>query len=130
MKIRKDFVTNSSSASYIICFARVADKDKAQVIIDKHNIDVFSNEEIAKKMCFGELGADWAGALIFGVDKVLDENPDSSFIVIEGCNEAGYDDDYEPVYDYNFYEDAAIEDITEGNGFADISVASGEGRDG
>jgi len=130
MKIRKDFVTNSSSASYIICFARVADKDKAQAIIDKHNIDVFSNEEIAKKMCFGELGADWAGALIFGVDKVLDENPDSSFIVIEGCNEAEYDDDYEPVYDYNFYEDAAIEDITEGNGFADISVASGEGRDG
>lgn len=130
MKIRKDFVTNSSSASYIICFARIADKDKAQAIIDKHDIDVFSNEEIAKKMCFGELGADWAGALIFGVDKVLDENPDSSFIVIEGYNEAGYDDDYEPVYDYNFYEDAAIEDITEGNGFADISVASGEGRDG
>lgn len=130
MKIREDFVTNSSSASYIICFAKVADKDKAQTIIDKHDIDVFTNEEIAKKMCFGELGADWAGALIFGVDKVLEENPDSNFIIIEGYNEAGYDEDYEPVYDYNFSEDAAIEDITEANGFANISVASGEGRDG
>lgn len=130
MKIREDFVTNSSSASYIICFAKVADKDKAQAIIDKHDIDVFTNEEIAKKMCFGELGADWAGALIFGVDKVLEENPDSNFIVIEGYNEAGYDEDYEPVYDYNFSEDAAIEDITEANGFTNISVASGEGRDG
>lgn len=130
MKVRQDFVTNSSSASYIVCFARIADKDKAQVIIDKHNIEVFSSEEIQRKMCFGGIGADWAGAIIYGVDKVVENNPDSNFVVIEGYNEAGYDDDYEPVYDYDFDEDTVIEDIIEENGFADIDVASGEGRDG
>ena len=35
MKFRNSFVTNSSSSSYIICFARIADEEKAQKIIDK-----------------------------------------------------------------------------------------------
>lgn len=130
MKVRSDYVTNSSSSSYIICFARVKDKDKAQAITEKYNIDTFSKEEVEKKMYWGCLGADWAGACIYGVDKVLAENPDSDFIIIEGFNEAGYDDEGEPVYDYEFDEDEAIANITEENGFTNIDTASGEGRDG
>ena len=42
MKVRTDFVTNSSSSSYIICFARIADEERAKVIIDKYNLNVLN----------------------------------------------------------------------------------------
>ena len=48
MKIRTDFVTNSSSSSYIICFARIANEDKANKIIEKYKeyIQVLSVSDI------------------------------------------------------------------------------------
>lgn len=130
MKTRRDFVTNSSSASYIICFARISDKKKAKEIIDKHDIEILNADDVRHQMTYGELGADWAGACIWGVDKILNDNPDDKFIVIEGYNNADYDDDGEPEYNYNFDEDKIITDITEANGFTNIEVAEGEGRDG
>lgn len=130
MKTRRDFVTNSSSASYIICFARISDKKKAKEIIDKHDIEILNADDVRHQMTYGELGADWAGACIWGVDKILNDNPDDKFIVIEGYNNADYDDDGEPEYNYDFDEDKIITDITEANGFTNIEVAEGEGRDG
>lgn len=130
MKTRRDFVTNSSSASYIICFARISDKKKAKEIIDKHDIEILNADDVRHQMTYGELGADWAGACIWGVDKILNDNPDDEFIVIEGYNNADYDDDGEPEYNYDFDEDKIITDITEANGFTNIEVAEGEGRDG
>ena len=110
MKTRRDFVTNSSSASYIICFARISDKKKAKEIIDKHDIEILNADDVRHQMTYGELGADWAGACIWGVDKILNDNPDSEFVVIEGYNDADYDDDGEPEYNYDFDEDK-IKDI-------------------
>ena len=132
MKFREDFVTNSSSASYIICFARVVDMDKAKSIIDKYNIDLLDVNDVEHEMRWGELGADWAGAELYGTDKILKAHPDDKYIIIEECKDAYYgdDDDYEPVYDYNFSVNKAISNITEENGFADIDVAEGEGRNG
>ena len=130
MKTRRDFVTNSSSASYIICFARISDKKKAKEIIDKHDIEILNADDVRHQMTYGELGADWAGACIWGVDKILNDNPDSEFVVIEGYNDADYDDDGEPEYNYDFDEDKIITDITESNGFTNIEVAEGEGRNG
>lgn len=130
MKIRTDFVTNSSSSSYIICFARIADEEKAKKIIEKHNLRVFDVDDVKHEMRWGELGADWAGATLWGTDKILEAHPDDKYIIIEDSNDAEYDEDYEPIYDYNFAMNDAIDEITEENGFADIDCAEGEGRDG
>ena len=131
MKVRTSFVTNSSSSSFIICFARIADKEKAQKIIDKYYLNVFDRDGVnSEKNWCGELGADYAGAIIWNVDDILETHPNDEFIIIEDSNEAYYDDDGEPIYDYDFYMNDAIDAITEENGFADIEVSEGEGRDG
>lgn len=131
MKIRTDFVTNSSSSSFIICFARIADAEKAQKVIDKYNLSVLDVDGVnGEKNWYGELGADWCGTIIYGVDDVLKKHPDSKYIVIEDSNDADYDDDYEPIYNYDFAMNDAIAAITEENGFANIEISEGEGRDG
>lgn len=131
MKIRSDFVTNSSSSSFIICFARIADEEKAKSIIEKHNLEVFDcngvNEE---KNWYGELGADWCGAVIYGVDDILTAHPDDKFIIITDSNEGIENEWGGAEYDYDFAMNNAINEITEENGFADIDVAEGEGRNG
>ena len=135
MKFRQDFVTNSSSASYIICFARIADTDNAKPIIDKYNINVLSVDDVKHEMRWGDLGADWAGAYIWNADTIIKNHPDDKYIILEECNDA-YEwyneeiDDYDIEYDYCFSVNEAIENITEENGFADIDVAEGEGRNG
>lgn len=135
MKIRRDFVTNSSSSSYIICFARVADMDKAKPIIDKYELDLLDIDDVKHQMHWGELGADWADACLYGTDKILEAHPDDKYIIIEDSNDAYYEEnddgyyDY-PVYDYNFSVNDAIDNITTTNGFADIDIAEGEGRNG
>lgn len=132
MKIRTDFVTNSSSSSYIICFARIADEEKANKIIEKYNLEVFDVDGVVdEKNWLGELGASWCGACIWGVDTVLNNHPNDKYIIIQDSNDAYYDENsWEPIYDDCFEMDAAIEKITEDNGFADIDTAYGEGRDG
>ena len=130
MKIRTDFVTNSSSSSYIICFARIADEEKAKKIIEKHNLRVFDVDDVKHQMYCGELGADWAGATLWGIDKILEAHPEDQYIIIEDSIDADYDEDCDPIYYYDFAMNYAIDEITEENGFADIDCAEGEGRDG
>ena len=135
MKIRTDYVTNSSSSSYIICFARIEDLEKAQKIIDKYNLDILDSNDVRHEMRWGELGADWAGATLWGTDKILNAHPDDKYIIIEDSNDAyeGYDeetDEYIIYYDYDFAMNDAIDEITEENGFTNIDCAEGEGRNG
>lgn len=131
MKIRIDFVTNSSSSSYIICFARIADEYKANKIIEKYGLNVFDVEGVRGEMYYGELGADWAGATLYGTDSVLAEYPDDKYIIIEDSNGAIWDEEnYDYIYDYDFVMNNAINKITKENGFANIKCAEGEGYDG
>ena len=131
MKIRTDFVTNSSSSSYIICFARIADCEKSSKIIEKFKLKPLTKDEVDEKKNYcGELGAEFCGAIIYGADEILETHPDDKFIIIEDSIDADYDEYGGPIYSYGFYWNDAIEAITEENGFADIHVAEGEGRDG
>lgn len=131
MKVRRDFVTNSSSSSYIICFARIADEEKAKQIIEKHNIRTFDLNGVKNEMYLGELGADWCGAVIYGVHDVLSEHPDDKYIIIEDSNKGMWDEEYyDYSYDYDFAMNYVIDEITKENGFADIECAEGEGYNG
>ena len=131
MKIRTDFVTNSSSSSYIICFARIADEEKAKKIIEKHHIRTLDSEGVKDEMYLGELGADWCGAIIYGANDVLSKYPNDKYIIIEDSNDGMWDDDNDDyIYDYDFAMNHIIDQITEENGFADIECAEGEGFNG
>ena len=131
MKIRTDYVTNSSSSSYIICFARIADEEKAKKIIEKHNLRVLDVDDVKSQMYYGELGADWAGATLWGTDKILEAHPDDKYIIIEDYIDADWDDESEEyIFYYDFDMNGAIDEITEKNGFVDIDCAEGEGFDG
>ena len=129
MKYRNDFVTNSSSSSYIICFARVEDEEKASKAIDL-SLYSYTADEVRKEMRYGELGAEYAGAIIWNAAQILDEHPGSKFIIIEDSKDADYSEDGEPIYSYHFRENVNIEKITHENGFANIEIAQGEGRNG
>lgn len=130
MKIRNGFVTNSSSASFIVCFARVENEEKAKKIAEKHEFTLLSKEEVEGYKHCGEYGAYWAGAVAYSVDDVMREHPESKFVYMEDYNEADYDEDGDPIYDYDFKIDSTIAEITEQNGFVDIEISEGEGFDG
>ena len=142
MRYRISFVTNSSSSSFIVCFARIADKEKAQKIIDeyKKNVDleIYSGreclEEMENRRWSNWLEWDWAGIDATPSKYYVNEHIDDDFIVI--TDYADIEDPEDP-WDYDWDENNhdpktldAISEITEENGFADIDCQYGAGRNG
>ena len=127
MKIRTSFVTNSSSSSFICVLAKVADKEKAQPIIDKHGLDVYTGKEI-KEGNTDISDVDWAG-IWFNFDHL-----DDSAIYAYYEDYADLFEDEDGDVDYDFDEDnhntEAIDAVTEANGFTAIDVQCGAGRNG
>ena len=140
-KIRMGFVTNSSSSSFIICFARIADKEKAQKIIDRYKDDVdlkiYSGKECLDEMKHRRwsnwLEWDWAGIDATPSEDYINKHIDDNFIVIKD-----YSDIEDPEWgDYDWDESdhdskaiEAIDVITKENGFVDMDCQYGAGRNG
>ena len=94
-----------------------------------------TEEDVRHEMRWGDLGADWAGACIWDADRFLKAHPDDKYIILEECLDADeyWDEERGDVcidYCYDFAVNDAIADITEKNGFTDIEIAEGEGRNG
>ena len=142
-KKRAGFVTNSSSSSFIVCFARIADKEKAQKIIDEYKDDVdlkvYSGRECLDEMQHSRwsnwLEWDWAGIDATPSEDYINEHIDDNFIVIKDYADI---EDPEDPWDYNDWDESdhdsiaieAIDAITEKNGFVDMDCQYGAGRNG
>lgn len=139
MKTRSDFVTNSSSSSFICCFARIADQQKAQATLDKHEkkIEVYTAEEVLAELKRNStwskwLEYDWAGIDVTPSKEYIEQHMDDRFIVITDSEDLYEDEDGDIDYDvdYSDFDTDAIDDITEDHGFADIDCQYGAGRNG
>lgn len=76
MKIRTDFVTNSSSSSFIAAFAKIGDKNKATPFIEKELLNILEeNEQSISRLRYADDGTHLVtGKEILEVIKINERN--------------------------------------------------------
>lgn len=143
--IRLGFVSNSSSSSFICCYAKIENEELAMQFL---NTSTNKDWEIkTTKECIemknnkwgSEFACDWAGVWC---EPKIEENKDEKFMIYQSWGGAGdsdydfcesddcYDLDYDVDYD-DFESDVPfINKITKENGFIDVIVGYGAGRNG
>lgn len=107
-------------------------------ILEKHKdrIEVYTSEEVLENIKNDRWGrwleADWAGVDVTPKEDYIKEHVGDQFVVSEDRQDIDEDEDGYPDYDvdYSYFNTAAIDDITEENGFAEIDCQWGAGRDG
>ena len=146
MKKRIGYVSNSSSSSFICCYATVTDIDKAkeyveQAGLDKYDCQIMTTEQaIEKKTGWSDYGADWAGVWC---EPNIEKDEDHYYLVFESCGGAGDSDsdfcdstdDWYPDYgvdfdDFTEQEREFIGGVSEETGFTNINIGYGAGRNG
>lgn len=141
MKIRKGFVSNSSSSSFIAVFAKIFSDDVS--------LEMFKSEFIKIGQELIDLGAfeydylcsaNWAG--VDTMPEKKDLNPKAKYIVFSGSGGAGDDDEdfrdidtddlnyHVELSDFRTLEQEIYNLVTEENGFTEISKGFGAGRNG
>lgn len=141
MKIRSDFVTNSSSSSFICCFARIADEEKAKKFLEqyKNEIEIYTAQEVLQEIQHynkyywdGWLDWSWAGIHMTPNKDYIQNHTNSRFVISKHSEDVWEDEDGYVDYDVDLsdFDTSIIDQITEENGFADIECQYGAGRDG
>ena len=138
MKYRKDFITNSSSSSFIGVFAKISNKNKARGVINRYNLAdcVFDKNSMAKKIKDGDLTLSWGG---FDLAQNVTEHSikdnsewDDLYLYWYSVNEIEDIDDYDD-YLLSDFCDSEIEifrAICEEHGFNVIDSQYGAGYNG
>jgi len=139
MKFRCGFVSNSSSSSFIAVYAKVEFK-KAEDVLKKLNLESMTKDEFIAKWKYefdDGFENDWAGVQL-DVPSIDELNDKSRYVYFESCDEHNDSDFWDGgEYDYDIGLDdfssrtkQIFKQVSNENGFTDISKGFGAGRNG
>jgi len=135
MKVRNGFVSNSSSSSFILAYSLITDEEKARAAIGTVDVEIYTETELEDAIKNARwctpLECDWAD--VYQKMKKTG-NPEQLHAVFSDCDDIYEDGDSEPNYDVDFDDFSSAkwidETFTTENGFKDVSIQYGAGRNG